>query len=179
MSDDFEVDGIFDNIKPDDFHRSTSARHVAVMDVRPKLDAFVAQSLDGLRMCFLAADGQPNPVAVMYMKDKTKRMFSPDDDENLGQYINRLHREANQHGASAVFTSVLTVGGLYEGDDEGTIDSDEAVAKIEPTPCLYWFAQMGTAVRHGIMAIEDGVAGEVFEAPAEHASPLYRTILGE
>lgn len=175
-------EGFFSHLSPADFDRDSSARHVAVLDQVP-FDDFVEANLESLRFAYHAADGNPNPVAIMMCLDG-RRIFTPDDDETLGQYIDRLSREAKRHGAIRLFTAWLTEGGTYEGD-EATVDSPEALAAAEASGAmqivLYWFAQDGRrnpAIRHGIMAIDSGNTGPVHEAAGEHAAPVYRSILG-
>lgn len=182
MTDDDLPEGFFSHITPDDFARETSARHVALLDQVP-FDDFVEASLESLRFAYHAADGNPNPVAVMVCPDG-RRIFTPDDDETLGQYIDRLGREAKQHNAGRLFTAWLTEGGTYEGD-EYDVDSPEAMAAAEASGAvqivLYWFAQDGRrnpVIRHGIMAIDSGNTGPVHEGAAEHAAPVYKGILG-
>jgi hypothetical protein len=182
MTDDNLPEGFFSHLSPADFDRDTSARHVAVLEQVP-FNHFVEASLESLRFAYHAADGNPNPVAIMVCPDG-RRMFTPDDDETLGQYIDRLGREARQHGAIRLFTAWLTEGGTYEGS-EHTVDSPEAMAAAEASgamrPVLYWFAQDGLrnpVIRHGIMAIDSGNTGSVHEAAGEHAAPVYRSILG-
>lgn len=175
MSDD--MSGIFEHLTPQDFMRS-SARHVAVWD-QQSFEEFVNACLDMVRFAFHASDGSPDPVALLIGTDG-RRLYAPDEDETLGQYLDRLSREAKEYGAHSLFTMWLTKGGTYESDHFSRIDSDENLAKVQGglKPVIYWYAQYGQAVRHGIMTIVDGDTGDVFEAPAEHAAPVYRAVLG-
>lgn len=180
MTDEPEFDfpeGFFDHLTPQDFHRETSARHVAVIDEQP-FDKFVESSLDALRLAYHASDGQPNPVAVLISKDG-RRIFAPDDDETLGQYIDRLAREARKYEAHTLFTAWLTEGGTYDGDTQHEVGTDEGLEQVENMQeVLYWYAQHKRTIRHGIMALDQGNTGDVHEAPGQHAAHVYRQILG-
>lgn len=177
MTDDQIPEGFFDHLSPQDFVRETSARHVAVVDEQP-FDTFVDNSLEALRLAFHAADGMPNPVAVLISRDG-RRIFAPDDDETLGQYIDRLSREAKKYKAHTLFTAWLTEGGTYEGDTQHDVGSDEGIEQVtDLQQVLYWYAQHKRVIRHGIMTIEGGDTRDVIEAPGQHAAHVYRQILG-
>lgn len=175
-------EGFFDHLSPDDFVRESSARQVAVLDDIP-FDDFVERSLESLRFAYYAADGNPNPVAILVGPDG-RRIFSPDDDETLGQYLDRLGREARKHKSTRLFTAWLTEGGTYEGEDQHDIGSQDGLALVGEENMkivLYWYAQnkrKPKQIRHGLITIEAGDLGDCVEADGDHAAPVYRQILG-
>ena len=180
MSDNDDFDGVFDNLSPNDFDR-TSARHVAVLKPQT-FKEFVTAGLETLRYAYHAADGLPNPVAVM-VGPAGRRLYTPDDDENLGQYIARLGREARTHQVTRLFTAWLTEGGFCQGtaDSQRAADSTEMLDSVRDAGAmqevLYWYAQDGKEIQHGIMLVSEDQTGDVVGGASEHASPLYRSIL--
>lgn len=183
MTDEFE--GIFDDLSPEDFNRESSARSIKTVKKPKSFDDFVQHWLDATRLAFHAADGRMDPTAVMMDSNSRRIIFSPDDDETLGQYIDRLQREARTLGATWFFTTVLTQGGTYQTDEGRIIGDPEALEEAREQdalkPCIYWYAERrdgaNDEIRHGIIGIDAGDTGEVFEAPSEHASPIYRKVL--
>lgn len=172
-------DGFWNDLTPQDFERPTSARHAVDVKEHQPFNKFVEASLDALRLAFHAADGQPNPVAIL-ISDHGRLIFAPDDDETLGQYIDRLTREAKGFYAHTLFTAWLTEGGTYEGDTQHDLGSSEGLEEVsEMREVIYWYAQRKRKIRHGIMMIEAGDTGDIVEAPAEHAAHVYRQILGD
>lgn len=182
MADDFNIDGIFEHVTPEDFLRVSSARHVATMQ-QQSFDDFVTSSLETTRFAYHAADGDLCPVALL-VGPGGRRIYAPDDDETLGQYLKRLHREARQHATHTLFTVWLTQGGTYKGDVPERVNGPEALQHAEKAngglqQVIYWYAQSYSEIRHGIITIDDqGNTGEVIEAPDHTASHLYKEILG-
>lgn len=180
----FDLTGIFNDLTPQDFDRSNSARHVALLE-RQNFEEFVTNSLEALRLAFHAADGKPNPVAVLMGSDG-RRIYTPDDDESVGDFLDRLSREAKEQQTHTLFIAMLTVGGTYQApstDGWTTLDDADAVKRSAETgsglrPVLVWYAQYGKAVRQGIMMTEDGNTGDVFESPGEFGPAAFRAILG-
>lgn len=196
MSDnEFELDGIFDDLAPEDFLRETSAYLTRNFDtpVRGQVafEAFITEQLDATAMAYVSAEGLMNPIAVLHRPD-ARRFFTPEDDETLGHYLHRIQREAEQFGASWCFIALVTQGGVYEStdDDERAVDDPSVLADAKEQDALHesicWYAEMREQVKPpdelqyiqtGIISLKDGHPGEVYYADPDRASDLFRSIL--
>lgn len=113
MTDD-ELTGIFDEITPEDFVRKTSAKIETHLPGSPNqgpeaFAKFVEHNIEVVRSSALhAGNNDINPVAVL-ANASNQWIFSPTPEENMGQYIQRLHDEAVQLDATWVFISRQTM----------------------------------------------------------------------
>lgn len=182
-----EYNGIFDHLNPDDFVRETSAvDEVPRVNVGvEKFNQFVDEQLRAVRFAYLASDGQINPIAVV-ASPTVQRMFAPDDDETLGQYLQRLHREANLIGARWLFISKQTLVGSQEtpASQMKDVNDPESVGDESAlTEGVYWYAERREGDerhhRHGIIPELAGrnVLGEMTEGPQEQTVPMFAKIL--
>jgi hypothetical protein len=187
MSD--NLTGIFDHLDPGDFERTSSAVHE---ESRRKLadtefDQFVQTQLRAVRHAFAGADGRMNPIAIL-TSPTVERMFAPEDDETMGQYIDRLAREAHLIGANWLFISHRTSVGILmtpEGADVPVADDPkmmaEAVARGEAQEAVYWYAENCSATetlrRHGFLTIVGTHLGQLVEGEADQKVKLFGRIL--
>jgi hypothetical protein len=120
-----EFAGIFDNLKPEDFHPFKG---------RIAFDEFVTQNIEITRRSWLAADGHINPLAVLATAAE-QWTYAPTDDETLGEYVDRLRAEAKRLGATWLYLSRKTLVGNYkasQGEQIPDASDPEAVqAAIE------------------------------------------------
>lgn len=186
-----EFTGIFDNLNPDDFTLETSAIDETSRENLgvEAFNAFVDEQLRALRISYAAADGELiSPVSIL-ASPVLQRVFSAEDDENMGQYVARLHREAKRMGATWVFTSKQTLVGtaLMLPDDMVDINDSKAVDKaIEEGRMeegIFWYAERREGDerhnRQGIIRVVGNKLGAMTEGPAQQQIPLMAQILGE
>lgn len=181
--------GIFDHLNPDDFGHETSA----LDETRPprKFQTFVDNSLNALRVAFAASDGNLNPVAVL-ASSTVQRMFGPNDDESLADYIVRLANEARIIGAHWVFISTRTEGALVEVEYDGTtplnginnIDDMTAVQEqgLDEEMVYYYAVQVTNdevTRRQGLLPITaSNSLGEIREGAPEQPSLFDAILMG-
>lgn len=180
MSD--NLSGIFDHLNPSDFERATSA----VVEEEPSLatfDAFIDAQIRAIRYAFAASDGDLNPLTTV-SSASIERVYAADDDETLGQYIERVAREARAILATRMFTFKRTIVGTFDDDEQHVSDSKEAMQRAldagTTREAVYWYAEDSAtnSVRHGYITIE-GIAtlGEVFEGQPQR-NQLFGRVLG-
>jgi hypothetical protein len=188
MSDQYE--GIFNDATVEDFLRETSAR-VEMPQSGQGIDAFnrfVDQQLRAVRMAWIAAETYMQPLAVI-ANGQQERIFIPDDDETMGQFVERMHREALAMEATWAFISKRTmVANLGVATDTGyDVDVtdpeqwEKAVAAGIVRLGVVWYAERREGDerhhRHGQMQDEEGTLGEMSEGSSSQALPLFATIL--
>jgi hypothetical protein len=182
VSDEFA--GIFDHLTPADFERKTSA----VAEDKPAsdtFDRFVEDQIRSLRYAFAGSDGNLFPLTTI-ASATVERVYAADDDETLGQYVDRVAREARLISATRVFTFKKTVVGTFQSDEEQRSDSQEAMQEAldagTTQEAVYWYAEERDGnqfeVRHGFVVIE-GLAtlGANFEG-APQRNELFSRVLG-
>lgn len=195
MSDfnDDELSGIFNDLSPDDFAVQTTARVETYLSGSPNVgDAafikFVDHNIEVLRTSALAAGGNEiNPVAVL-ASASTQWIFSPEPDESMGEYIERLHGEAERLGATWCFISRFTMvaatsGGVFQ--DEDIADDKRGVKMMEEgnltRGVVFYAARVEDGDhqrRHGVMFIEDrGLTPPVYGDP-DQPFAIFDEILG-
>lgn len=166
MTDD-ELTGIFDDLTPEDFVRQTTAKIETHLPGDPNQGAeafakFVEHNIEVVRSSALAAGGNDiNPVAVL-ANASTQWIFSPVEEENMGQYIQRLHDEAMALGATWVFISRQTMVAATpavnppDTNDEGAIQRAMKEGMLQKG--VIFFAQRHEGDewehRHGMMQSE-------------------------
>jgi hypothetical protein len=165
-----DLTGIFDNATVLDFTKTKSSAFSELFypDAQypngqvgvEAFNAFVAEQLRATGYAFHASDGQINPIGVLG-NETMRRAFSPDDDEILGQYLQRLGREARAMQATWFFISQITPTGWFaEQESQPEATSAEAVAAAggasAMTNNIYWYAERredDQEHRHGIIEI--------------------------
>lgn len=183
-----EYTGIFDDLTPDDFLLATSAvgGGEITRNTAPAFDEFVDEQLRMIATAWIAAETWIQPLAVIADHSK-QRMFVPEEDETLGQFVDRVHREAKAMGAIWTFvskrTQVASIMSAENFDVENASQEawDEAQAAGKVRLGLVWYAERVDGPmprhRHGQMWDE----GNVLSAPKEGASdqriPLFEKIL--
>lgn len=189
MTDEFE--GIFDDATIADFLRETSARDEVSREDPDgyAFSQFVDEQLRAVRTAWIAAETFMQPLAIVATRSK-QRIFIPDDDETLGQFVDRMHREAVKMKAVWTFCAVRTqVADLGDAtDDEQDIDVGDSNAIEEAMAAgllrlgVVWYAERRDKKvrqwRHGQMADEDGTLGELIEGAANQDNELFAKILG-
>lgn len=188
MSDQYE--GIFNNATMDDFIRDTSAR-LELANTGQGQEAFskfVDEQLRAVRMAWIAAETYMQPLTVI-ANGKSERVFIPDDDETMGQFIERMHREALSMEASWAFvakrTMVANLGSALDVDvDVDVTDPQEwekAVAAGIVRLGVVWYAERREGderhYRHGQMQDEEGTLGQMSEGSQAQEIPLFASIL--
>lgn len=189
MNDD-ELTGIFDDLTPDDFIRTTTARIETHLPGSPNQGAeafakFVQHNVDTVRSSSIHANGNDiNPVAVL-ANASTQWIFAPLPEENMGQYIQRLHDEAVNLNATWVFISRQTMVAATD-EDVDTTDPESIQAALDRglmKKGVIFFAQRHEGDewehRHGMMHLEDGGLGPaVFGDPNQTVSYFARILSG-
>lgn len=113
MSDD-DLDGIFDDLTPEDFEIDTTAISEISRENRgvEAFNAFVDEQIRALRMAYSAGAGHINPVTTI-ANAQVQRLFLPNSDETLGDYFERLHDEAEKMQGSWLFIARRTQVGSH------------------------------------------------------------------
>lgn len=184
--------GIFDNLTPDMFITETSAidESEGVYRGSVAFNASVDERLRGIRAAFATSYGQVNPLAVL-TNATTQRVFTPQQDENLGQFLERLKREARSMGAHWFFLAkknvVAVVWEELEDTDERhdvTSKASELMAKaagVEPEVGILWYAESREGNervhRHGALRIEGNKLGEATEGDGQQTHGVFSLIL--
>lgn len=133
MSDQFDdINGIFDNVSMADFlDQESSAVGIVSLASQDEVFAgeeayarFIARCLATLRTSWAAAEGEINPIAILATREK-QYIFTPDNDETMEQWTERLRRDAAKLGAGWVFISRVTmVGAAVDSGDQDVEDPD-------------------------------------------------------
>jgi hypothetical protein len=181
------LSGVFDHLDPADFDRTSSAVYEERRPRHPadEFDQFVQAQLTAVRYAFASADGDINPVASL-ASPTVERMFAPEDDELMRNYIDRLAREARTIGARWLFISKRTQVGTVITDEDVRSDSPEAMRLAaeqgQTQEAVYWYAEQrqDTDVerRHGYLTIVGNHLGELVEFPIDDAPNGFSRILG-
>lgn len=184
--DEFEYAGVFDDLTPEDFTRETSAR--AEVPRISGFDAFVDEQLRAVRTAWIASETWMQPLALIANHEK-QRIFIPDDDESLRQFVARMHREAVEMGAVWTFVARRAMVVTF-GVDDGTFDRDlddpesieQAIAQGILRLGVQWYAERRegneSQRRHGQFQDEDGTLGALIEGAPLQKVPLFPEILG-
>ena len=150
------LDGIFDDITPEDFMSAPTPiakRSIDEFDFQ----TFLSSCVQASEFSFYAADGRPQPMAVLAAPGG-QFTYRPDPGESLGAYIQRLTREARLNGAYAMFMMKLTMVAtrLTDPGEAPDVTSTEAMAEAsDRTPGLYFYAESPEReVTHGFWRIE-------------------------
>lgn len=188
MSD--EYDGIFNDATVADFMRETSAR-VEMAQTGHGVDdfnRFVDEQLRAVRMAWIAAETYMQPLAVI-ANGSQERIFIPDDDETMGQFVERMHREATAMEATWAFVAkrsmVASLGSAVDVDQDIDVTDPEewekAIADGIVRLGVVWYAERREGDerhhRHGQMQDEDGTLGATREGAQNQAIPLFASIL--
>lgn len=190
MSDEYE--GIFDEATVDDFLRETSARSEVPRTNKGSeaFNQFVEEQLRAVRTAWISAETYMQPLAIVANHEK-QRIFIPDDDETLQDFVNRMHREAKSLEAIWTFiaqrTMVASLGeGLDVDQDVDVSDPDEwekAVAAGIVKLGVLWYAERREGLdrqhRHGQMVDENGTLGRHIEGAPNQGIPLFAGILDD
>lgn len=178
--DDDEFSGIFDNLNPNDFSgvASTPVRYEAFED-------FVDHNVRSVRVAFLAVDGnQLNPIAILQTED-TEWMYAPEDDETMGEYLERLRGEARRLNAIRFFISRTTKVGVLPADVDvdaaDPVTAQDMLAKDKLTDGVLFFAMERAgntiATTHGIMVAYANRLGEAQRGDDDQTVALFARIL--
>jgi len=186
-----EYEGIFEDATVADFMRKTSAKIDLARTDRQGLDAFnlfVDEQLRAVRMAWIAAETYMQPL-VLLVNHHQQRVFTADDDETVGQFFDRMHREAVAMEATWLFVAKRTMVGylgsaLDVEQDVDVTDPEEyekaVVAGIVRLGVM-WYAERREGNerhhRHGQMQDEEGTLGEMREGARNQAAPMFRSIL--
>jgi hypothetical protein len=188
LSDEYE--GIFDDATVADFLRETSAK-LELAQTGHGVDAFnrfVDEQLRAVRMAWIAAETYMQPLAVI-ANGAQERVFIPDDDETMGQFVERMHREAVAMEATWAFvakrTMVANLGAALDVEQDIDVTDPEewekAVAAGIVRLGVVWYAERREGDerhhRHGQMQDEEGTLGEMREGSRSQALPLFASIL--
>ena len=176
-----DFSGIFDDLSPDDFFLETSA--IAERDDGPfygtaSFDAHIEETIRNLRVTFSTSVGRMNPIAILSNRD-LQRTFTPQQDEDLGMFLERLKREARLLGASWFFFAKRNVFVLYDGEEDEELhdvtSSDSLTAAQQrgghEEQGIVWFAERrevlgphtSKATRQGVLHLSsagDRIVGE-------------------
>jgi len=189
FDDDFT--GIFDNLTPEMFSMETSAVDETEGNFRgvTAFNASVDERLRGIRAAFASSFGQINPIAVLSNAER-QRVFVPEQDENLGMFLERLKREAVMMGAHWFFLAKKNVFSVWydEAGSEGSADvaspeAEQIAAErgSEPEVGILWYAERreGTEIhhRHGVLQIEGNRIAGATEGDSEQTMGVFSLVL--
>jgi len=181
-----DLTGIFDHLTPDDFKVTTSAISTLNLSNPRTMDEFIKRGINSVRTAFSLTNGELDPMGIL-ASQTIERTFTPEEDETLGQYIDRLAREARHISAGYAFVALVTLVGTYRSDANLNANSEEAVKAAEDagtlTQGVYWFAEKrdasGRAARQGYLVITaPGKLGDSIESEARQESKLSRILSG-
>lgn len=169
MSDDEHDDltGIFDNLTPEDFLEPLKKGVVA-------FDAFVKEQIKGVRMAWLAAEGNINSVAI-FADPSNEWTFTPTEDENLGEYVERLREAGKTLNATWFFISRKTQVGAIALDTKDIKSADDpdlvnSMTEIMGEGIFYYAERLEDGVRDvrlGMMRADGNELGRVVEGNAQ------------
>jgi hypothetical protein len=180
-----EFTGIFDDLTPEDFELSTSAFADVHWDQEggeKAFNEFVATQITTLRTTFSAAEGRIQSLAVLANPNRM-RSFLPEDDENLGQYLERLGREAEKMRATWFFISRVTMVGSVTSVDPIMFDAGDHQAESAPKVerGVIWFAARreydGRGHRQGIMTAVGNHLGKMIEGTPDQTFGIFEVVL--
>lgn len=187
-----DLTGIFDHLTPDMFIAETSAidetegNYVGV----DAFNASVDERIRGLRAAFATSFGNINPLAVL-SNATTQRVFTPQQDENVGLFLERLQREAMTMGAHWFFFAKRNVFAVYwrELDDDDVrhdAASDESQREAiadgtEPEVGILWYAERreGAEIHHrqGVLEIDGHRISGATEGDGRQTLGVFSTVL--
>ena len=187
-----EFNGVFDDATVADFIRATSARSEVARTNKgaEAFNQFVEEQLRAVRTAWIAAETYMQPLAIVANHD-TQRIFIPDDDETLRQFVERMRREAKVMGAIWTFvakrTMVANLGAAAASERDFDVSDPEEYEKAVAAGIVrlgvVWYAERreGTQQqkRHGQMQDESGTLGEPYEGARNQGLPLFSEILAD
>lgn len=190
MSDEF--DGIFDHLTIEDFITSTTAVEEVLRSNQglEAFTAFVEEQLRTVRTAWVASETWMQPIALLANHEK-QRVFTPDDDESLGDFVNRLSREARSMEAIWSFVAKRTYVadlGMARTSELGDVSSEadpdaweRAVAEGVAELGVLWYAERNEGTerhhRHGQMVDSNGRLGPLIEGSPNQTLDLFARIL--
>lgn len=186
MGNDDELTGIFDDLKPEDFFGST----VGAAHVEP-FSNFVDRMVETVRTAYLAAGGQVDSLAVLATGER-EWSYVPNDEESLGDYLERLRLEAKRLSATRLFVIRRTMVGSQEIPAEDAEKGEvfdvghaqriaEAVEDGRMVEGVFYYASCSEGAkvtRYGIMRSSGARLSEPVEAEVQQAVTHYDSILG-
>lgn len=152
---DREIEQFFDALTPEKFVHDTSFFSRPMPD-STNFQAFINEHIDVTRIAFASCDGEIYPIASLATKERV-HYFKAEDDENLGQFTDRISAFAKTHNGRWVFIFKKV---------SAMVDDEEVEA-------LYWMAgerDLNTgevAYRQGYFEILGQTLGECLEAPPD------------
>lgn len=178
---DKEIARFFDNLKPEDFERETSAVETTTIDPPQRGAAAFRRWVDALlasvRESFDTRQFKEwDPAAVLQAPDQ-RRTFEADDDETNEMFMWRLHREAEKIDAQWFFIATVGPIGVWTDLDDMETNPDRSVQGI------MWYTENRDpdcpVIRQGFLSIvDDGDrAGINHEGDPSGAAPMFRTVL--
>jgi hypothetical protein len=179
-----EFTGIFDSISPDDFATPFATAVDEASRSNGSFDEFVDGQIRAVRYAFAASSGKVDPLATL-ASPVIERVYAAYDDETLGQYIDRLAREASEMHATWLFIFKKTVVGTFETDDDHTVGVDDpesmqrALDGGTTQAAVYWYAEdrPGEMRRHGFLKISGNSLGDLVEGDARQTVNAFNRIL--
>jgi hypothetical protein len=182
-----ELAGIFDDLSPEDFNVETTAIE-EISRTNEGVDAFnsfVDEQMRAYRVAWVANHGRANPIAVL-ASPTMQRVFTPDAEETLGEYVKRLHREAIRMEAIWIFSARKTIVGSFMADEDTDIGDPEVIAEAmaagKASEGVEWFAERREGdenhQRFGIMQSVDGRLSEPREAASTQSAAWWALVLG-
>ena len=189
MTNDETINGIFDELNPDDFHEEYGPNRG-----EEAFATWVEQRRDAIRQMWANLDGHLNPITVI-ADSMTSVTIHANTTETLGEYVERCKEAARHLGATWVFVARKTQVGSYVTTNEDpelpdtTVDLETVTAvaakhNIQLTDGIYYFAARHESDselerKHGMIpGLSDGRLGETVEGDADIQSiSLYGDIL--
>lgn len=175
MSD--ELDGIFDNLTPEDFlvsFNTTAFQEIA--RVNTGLNAFndfVEEQLRTLQATYAMTEGAMNPIAIL-ANQHTQRLYLPSEEETVQNYLDRLTEEARAMDACWFFIARRTEVGAHiiEPDESHDVADMDVTKKAQESgalsPGVFWYAERREDEhqrRMGIFFDNNGVLERPVEVP--------------
>lgn len=186
-----EYTGIFDNLNPEDFN----LEETTAISETPRghhgadaFNAFVAEQQRAVVTAYMAGEGDVQPIALLANQD-TQRIFTPDDEETVAEFIKRLNREAHSMGAVWTFYACKTQVAFEEVDADAEVsdadnaeDVQAALAEGRMTDGILWYAERREGDeqhrRQGVMPeVGHGRLGSSKEASSRQSIGILTLIL--
>lgn len=162
----------FENLTPEMFAIETTAssEEQGRFAGSAAFDAFVEEHVRTVRMAFASNRGRINPIVTL-ANPTMRRSFAVTADENLGEFLERLSREASLMNAHWLFLAKESVFSAYfEPDDVDDGDVHDVASEdtkkfvesreSEAGTGIIWYAERREKSeyhhRHGILQTADG-----------------------
>lgn len=200
--DDDEIEAAFKDLSVDDFILETSARHEIAFSKEDQEEvvsgyenwsAWIAAMRGMVKVMYMADISHGHQfVALSILHENTKqRMFTPDYDETIRNYVDRLIRESNVLHPTWAFSAILAPHAVYDGDasppDIDMNSSEEIRLALEAGELemgIFWFAERddgtGKSKASGVIEFREGIPMVDIDADVDDEfNPFFGVLQGK